>query len=86
MFIMVMSTTWWGSSLKLPEEQLAFEEAVDNLHWVLEQLFKLHSTLDNSDLSPPPAVPSTPIRTANYLAHPAGKCQPKPSYKLVEGS
>ena len=83
-FLVVMLTTWWASSLKSPEDLLVFNEAVGDIHWVLGQLLKWHPGPGMSDTPPLPSPvdSQTPVTTANWLVHPAGKCQPKPSYKV----
>lgn len=86
MFVVIMSTTWWAFSIKSPEERHAFEEAVDDVRWVLEELLKLHSTSNTPDPLPPPGPPNAPISTATWLTRSAGKRQSKPSYKLTHGS
>ena len=81
-FIVVMSTTWWASSIESPEDRRAFEEAVDDLRWVLEQLLRLHSTSNAPDPPPPPAGPEILPSNAPWLVRPPGKRQSKPSYKV----
>ena len=82
LFVIIVSTTWWASSLNSPEERQAFEEAMDDLRWVLAQLLELHSPSTTPDPLPPPANPETPAPATSWLVRPPGKRQPKPSYKL----
>ena len=80
-FIVVMSTTWWASSIKSAEDVRAFDEAVDDVHWVLGQFLKRRSSLGAPKSPPPPTGLQKPVSTASWLVRPPGKHQPKPSYK-----
>ena len=87
MFIVVVSTTWWASSLESAEEWSAFNEAVDDVRWVLEQLLKLQQpALSTPD--PPMLSKDTqkPVSKPNWMARSSGKRQPKPSRKIMEGA
>jgi hypothetical protein len=87
MFIVVMSTTWWASSLESSSDRDAFNEAVDDIRWVVEQISKLLSAPGTFNAPPRPTVAQKkPVSTANWLVRPVGKRQPKPSQKLLLGA
>ena len=86
MFIVVMLMTWWATCLKSAEESSAFNETVADVHWVLEQLIKSYLVNSTPDPPPPSTTVQKPISKANRLVRPSGKRQPKPSYKVLEGS
>ena len=89
MFILVVSTTWWATSLKSAGDRGAFDEAVDDIRWVLEQLLESvpsPNTL-NVPLSPPLTPTEKPVPTAaaaTWQARSGGKRQSKPTRKLLE--
>ena len=81
MFLVVMSTTWWALALKSPDDRHAFDEVVDDLRWVLEQLLAptdpiQNPTPDTPQVANPPKV--------TWMERKAGKRQPKPSRALLE--
>lgn len=89
MFIVVMSTTWWATSLESADDRRSFDEAVDDIRWVITQILKSLSApgIPNAPRNnPPPPGPRGPIpAAANWYARPAGKRQPKLTRKLLEG-
>lgn len=38
LFAIVMSTSWWAASVELDSHRAAFDSAVEDLHWVIENL------------------------------------------------
>jgi hypothetical protein len=96
LFIVVMSTTWWAASLKPTDNRHLFDEAVDDIRWVIKQMLKsltepstTNTTQnpphpeDTQNLSPPnDLVPGNP--TVTWMTRQKGKCQPKPSRALLE--
>lgn len=88
MFLVVMSTTWWASSLELAADKSVFNEAMDDIKWVIDQI------MEPPPISITPGViaqePSSPSGT-QHVATPAipwfvrteGKRRPKPTRKLL---
>ena len=87
LFLVVMSTAWWATSIKSTDtdEQGAFNEAVDDVRWVIKQVLKLSpsnsNTTEDSLLLP---VTPTPVPAISWLIHPVEKCQSKPSCQMRE--
>jgi len=53
-FLAIMAISWWAPAVKLASEAAYFEEAVDDLHWVIQQLIRTRSS-DDPPLQPQPA-------------------------------
>lgn len=53
MFVAVMAMSWWATSVRSPEEVLFFEEAVADIHWVIQELIRFKTA---DPLSPPPSL------------------------------
>ena len=43
MFLVVLSTVWWATSVKSVDEWKLFNEAVDDIRWVTERVLSLSS-------------------------------------------
>ena len=96
LFMVIMSTTWWAASLKPADNRRSFDEAVDDVRWVIERMLESRSGSGTTgaiqDPSRPqgPQVPSSPGNqvpaglTATWMARKGGKRQPKPSRALLE--
>ena len=87
LFLVVMSTAWWAISIKSTntDEQGAFNEAVDNVQWVIKQVLKLspsNSDATEDSLSLP--VTPTPVPAIFWLICPVDKHQSKPSRRMRE--
>ena len=88
-FIVVMSTTWWAASLKPTDDQAIFDEAVDDVRWVIEQILEPleapapGATEAAKDPSPPQGV-QEPTSKATWQTRGDGKRQSKPSRRLLE--
>ena len=57
-FVAVMALSWWASAARSPSEITFFEEAVTDLHWVIQELIRVKTTSDLSPSHPPPRVES----------------------------
>ena len=53
-FLAVMALSWWASTVRSSDEVGFFEEAVANLHWVIQELIRV-KTASQISLSPPPS-------------------------------
>jgi len=42
-FLAIMATCWWARAVESAEDFSLFEEAVDDIHWVIQQLIRAHS-------------------------------------------
>jgi hypothetical protein len=84
LFLVVMSTTWWAYSIKSEEEWREFDEAVEDVEWVIGQV--AHSLKALQGLIPPtqPAPSKKPKPSASWMVRDTAKRQPKPSRRLLE--
>jgi hypothetical protein len=72
LFLAVMAISWWAPAVKLASDIAYFEEAVDDLHWVIRELIRTRSSDD------PPAQCLSPLQ-------PQHVCQdPSPSPQRVD--
>jgi hypothetical protein len=86
-FLVVMSTAWWAYSIKTEEEWSQFDEAVEDVEWVIGQV----TCSLKASLGPiQPTRPATsdksqkPKSTASWMVRDSGKRQPKASRRLLE--
>ena len=86
MFIVVMSTTWWVASLKPTDNRGTFDEAVEDIKWVIEQMIEplLLPAPGTTEVAQVPPPAQCPAPTATWQAREDGKRQSKPSLKLLE--
>ena len=82
-----MSTTWWAASITSEQDWVEFDEAVDDVHWVVDQILDL---LENLPAPTPPSLseisqnlPSS--SRAGWMARTDGKRQLKSTELLLEG-
>lgn len=54
LFLAVMAISWWAPAVKLAGDVAYFEEAVDDLHWVIQELIRTRSSDDPLPQSPLP--------------------------------
>lgn len=88
-FTVIMSTTWWAASLQPTDHRGTFDEAVDDVQWVIERILEsLHAPAlavpETADDPPMPHGAQNPTNTATWQARGEGKRQSKPSRKLRE--
>jgi len=83
MFLVVMSTTWWASSIDSEEEQALFDEAMDDIHWVINQVVGRFNTIQ-TPIPPPKPSNKTPPLQANWMTRADGKRQSRPSRRMLE--
>jgi len=96
LFVVIMSTTWWAASLKPADNRRPFDEAVDDVRWVIERMLEslsgsgttgtIQGPSHPQDLQVPPS-PGNQVPTgltATWMAREGGKRQPKPSRALLE--
>jgi len=87
-FLVIMSTTWWASSIKSAEDWAKFDEAMEDIQWVVD---RMAAASQEALPVPPPPVPPTPSQEpmpaqgAPWMAREGGKRQPKPSRRMLEG-
>ena len=87
LFLVVMSTTWWASSLKSIEQRDFFEVAVDDIRWVMEEQLQLPPTptpptVEKDTTTASKLDPSTlPV----WLQRKGSKRATRPSRRLLEG-
>ena len=53
-FLAVMALSWWASAIRSSNEIVLFEEAVTDLHWVVQELIQVKTV---NQTPPPPPVP-----------------------------
>ena len=86
-FLVVMSATWWAASLKSTDDRCLFDEAMDDMCWVLERILEagLAPNAPGATKDPiPPSGPQKPVPMATWQAREVGKRQSKASRKLME--
>ena len=88
LFLVVMSTTWWASSIQSAKDWAGFDEAVEDIQWVLDQVI---SSLEAIPAPTPNTNRATsrepmPIPGATWMTREGGKRQPKPSRRLLEAA
>ena len=75
-FVAVMALSWWASAIKSPNEITFFEEAVTDLHWVIQELMRVKKTCEPLPSLPPPPVefdirqPGSTLSQPNSPSHP----------------
>jgi len=89
LFLVIISTAWWASSIQSENDWAEFDEAVEDIQWVIGR------AIDCLEVLPPPAPPaptrskapqeSVPVPGATWMTRASGKRQPKPSRRLLEG-
>ena len=87
LFLVVLSTAWWAYSVRSEKEWAEFDEAVEDVAWVIGQVIGSVKALQASqpDLQPAPSkTPQQPASSIAWMARETGKCQPKVSRKLLE--
>lgn len=87
LFLVIMSTTWWAHSLKTADQRRFFEEAMDDIRWVIEQQLKAPS-LPNMPVANK-NIPGTSTSDSNanvptWLQRGGNKRTAKPSRRLLE--
>ena len=85
LFLIVLSTTWWAYSIQSEEEWEKFDEAVDDIEWVIGHITDSLKALQVSTQPAPSSNPPNPAPEVNWMARETGKRKPKPSRKLREG-
>ena len=88
-FIIVMSTTWWADSLKPTDPRGTFDEAMDDIRWVIERIIEslpapAPGAVEAAENPSPAQGVQKPTSTATWQARGDGKRQSKPSRKLLE--
>jgi len=87
-FIVVMSTTWWAASLKPTDHRGTFDEAVDDIRWVIDQILESNPApvpgAMEATVNPSPHAVQKPTPTATWQERGDGKRKSKPSQRLLE--
>ena len=87
LFLIIMLTAWWASSIKSKKDWARFDEAVEDIWWVIDQAI---NSLEVLPVPTPPASPNAtqeppPILGVKWMSCADGKRQVKPSCWLLEG-
>lgn len=87
LFLVILSTAWWASSVQSTKDWAEFDEAVDDVQWVIEQAIDASKGLPApASLVPPNAVqPPDPAPAQTWMARSEGKRQARPSRRMIEG-
>jgi len=89
LFLVVISNVWRASSIQSEDDWAKFNEAVEDIQWVISQVIDLLKALP----APMPLAPPThsnapqksiPVPGATWMNRANGKRQPKPSLRLME--
>ena len=83
LFLVIMSTTWWASSIESEEDWVLFDAAVDDVRWFIDQVSDHLKGLPAPAPHPPPENPQK-ADGANWMSRAGGKRKPKPSRRLLE--
>ena len=84
LFLIIMSTTWWAASIMSEQDWAEFDKAVDDIHWVIDQILDSLQTLPASTPSETSQdIPSSPH--IGWMACTDRKRQPRPTARLLEG-
>lgn len=79
-FLAIMATCWWAQAVGSAKDFALFEEAVDDIHWVIQQLTPTHSPPSASN--EPQPLSSTPW--AHTFSRGVGKRKVKPSRRALD--
>jgi hypothetical protein len=79
-FLAIMATCWWARAVESAEDLALFEQAVEDIHWVIKECIRAQSP-SASDEHLPPALGSW-TRT---FARGDGKRAVKPSQRVRDG-
>jgi len=90
LFLVILSTAWWASSIQSEDDWVHFDEAVEDIQWLIGQVI---DSLKVIAAPVPPAPPtrfnppqgSVPVPGASWMTRADGKRKPKPSRRLLEG-
>jgi len=90
LFLVVISTAWWASSIRSEKDWAEFDEAVEDIQWVINQATNSLELLPAHTLPPPLTRSNTPQESAPtpaaaWMTRADGKRQPKPSRRMLEG-
>ena len=77
-FLAIMATCWWAQAVESAEDFMLFEEVIDDIHWVVQQLIHTHPSPSTVDTPQPP--PST--SWARTFSRGDGKRKVKPSQRV----
>jgi hypothetical protein len=80
-----MSTTWWAASIKSEKDWAEFDEAVDDIHWVIDQAIDFLKALPTLAPPAPPETSQKPVSGIGWMARENGKRQLRPTARLLEG-
>ena len=84
-FLVIMTMCWWAKALESTDDFIQFEEAVDDIHWVINQFADAHSPPSASDEPQPPPSASRPPPSASWphtFSRSDGKRAVKPSQRV----
>lgn len=82
-----MSTTWWAASIGSEKDWADFDEAVADVHWVIDQAVGSLRALPEPASPVPSEIPQKPPSSSgiSWMARADGKRQLKPTARLLEG-
>ena len=84
LFLVIMSTTWWATSIKSEDDWAEFDAVVDDLKWVIDRITEALPAHTPSETPDTPDTPE-PVELPNYLVRGAGKRKTKPTAWILEG-
>ena len=85
LFLLIMSTTWWAASIRSEKDWSEFDEAMDDLHWVICQATDSLKTLSTPALPAPTKTSQQLASGIGWMTHAGGKRQLRPTARLLEG-
>jgi hypothetical protein len=89
LFLIVLSTAWWAYSIRSEEEWVLFDEAANDVNWVISQVISSLKALKVPPCTAQLDTPGDPKEAApnvSWMVRQTGKRQPKLSRKLQESA
>jgi hypothetical protein len=85
-FLAVMGLSWWATAVRSSDEVVFFEQAVTDLHWVVQELTRTRTTQisppsppPSQDKSDPPQHSLTPRGSSSSSRPPVSSSRPRVS-------
>ena len=86
LLLVVISTAWWASSIQSEDNWAQFDDAVDDIRWVIEQTIEWLKALPAPTLPAPPETSQKPALSSDvtWFSREDGKRKVKPLHRLLE--
>jgi hypothetical protein len=86
LFLVIISTAFWASSIESADDWADFDRAVDDVTWVISQIMDVIEKLPPVPQPAPPEAPKqqAPSKGGKWMVRGAEKRVVKPSRKMKE--